>query len=144
MASLRELFSVTASRNLAAGPTTVMSSGGIGSGPTDCRIMLKFAGLDGSGGDFTFTVRVGGFTIQPAGQVVEFGVQVNSKIPSHAFTVYNFETVEVDVTSPNAADNAVTVTATLEDVSPLQSKVKGRGIDVTGDENVIVQGFAKE
>ena len=69
--------------------------------------------LDGSGGTFELTLEVGGQTVQPDPQLIQFSTAVRAMTFTHVFTLYDGDTAEFKVKSPNAGDTDVTVTASL-------------------------------
>jgi len=69
--------------------------------------------LDGSGGIFELTITVGGQTVQPSPQYMDFGSEVRAAIWTSQFPVLANEAVVLQVKSPNAADSDVDVTAYL-------------------------------
>ena len=74
--------------------------------------------IDGSGGDFEFVVTVGGQTIQPSPQIINFGTEIRSAAWTTVFPVPANEEVILKIKSPNAADSDVDTTAYLYDVFP--------------------------
>ena len=69
--------------------------------------------LDGSGGIFELTITVGGQTVQPNPQYMDFGTEVRAAIWTSQFPVLANEAVVLKIKSPNAADADVDVTAYL-------------------------------
>ena len=77
--------------------------------------------LDGTGGAFEFVMTIGGQAIQPSPQIAIFGTEVRASIWTSQFLVPTGEVVIIQVTSPNAADTTVDVTAYLYDVFPVNT-----------------------
>jgi len=73
--------------------------------------------LDGTGGDFSLTITVGGQTIQPDPQEVTFSTAVRSSVWTTQFPVPANTEVILRVLSPNGADTDVDVTAYLYEVT---------------------------
>lgn len=73
--------------------------------------------LDGAGGNFELVVTVGGQTVQPSPQMINFGTEIRSGIWTTVFPVPANQEVILSIESPNAADNDVDTTAYLFDVS---------------------------
>lgn len=69
--------------------------------------------LDGSGGTFELTLEIGGQTVQPEPQLIYFSADVRAMTFTEQFTLYDGDTVNFKVKSPNAADTDVTVKACL-------------------------------
>ena len=77
--------------------------------------------LDGTGGAFEFVMTIGGQTVQPSPQIAIFGTEVRASIWTSQFLVPTGEAVIIQVTSPNAADTTIDVTAYLYDVFPVNT-----------------------
>lgn len=73
--------------------------------------------LDGSGGNFEFTVSVDGQIVQPNPQVVNFDTSVRAAVWTTPFPVPANTVVLLRVKSPNAADSDVDITAFLYEVA---------------------------
>ena len=82
--------------------------------------------LDGSGGDFEFTVTIGGYTIQPPAQIITFSTEVRAGVYIKPFVVPENMAVIFRVKSPNAGDNDVDVTAYLYQVESDGKVIKGQ------------------
>ena len=76
--------------------------------------------LDGTGGDFSLVITVGGQTVQPSPQTVTFGTEIRSSIWTTPFPVPANQAVIMRVLSPNAGDSDVTVTAYLYQVDAVE------------------------
>jgi len=72
--------------------------------------------LDGTGGNFSLVITVGGQTIEPSPQTVTFSTAVRAAVWTTVFPVPANKEVILRVLSPNAADSDVDVTAYLYDV----------------------------
>lgn len=88
-----------------------------------CQGLVKLGdgakNLDGSGGNFQAVVTVGGNTLQPAPQVVNFGTAVRAALMTAPFLVPANDAVTLAVKSPNGADTDVDATAYLYEVAPV-------------------------
>ena len=73
--------------------------------------------LSGAGGNFECVITVGGQTVQPSPQIINFGTEVRSAIWTVSFGCVANDEVIIKVKSPNAADSDVDVTAYLYDLS---------------------------
>ena len=87
-----------------------------------CQALLKIGDgakdLDGTGGNFTIGITIGGVNVQPYPETVAFtAANVRTCWCSEEFTVPANEAVTVTLTSPNGADTDVDVTAYLYDVN---------------------------
>lgn len=86
-----------------------------------CKGFIKFGDgskdLDGSGGTFELSITVGGQTIEPDPQEMEFSTAVRTGVWTTTFPVPANAEVVLKVKSPNGADTDVDVTAYLYDVS---------------------------
>lgn len=95
-----------------------------------CRGHIKLGdgskNLDGSGGDFEFTISIGGQTIQPNPQTITFGTEVRSAVWTVDFMVPANEEVILKVKSPNA-DVDVDVTAYLYDIGVSAQEIADAG-----------------
>lgn len=136
---MRQLDSENADRNLTS-LVTVLTHTPDASVPTLCQGLI-FLGdgtknLDGTGGEFEVTVTVGGQTLQPNPQVIEFDTAVRATIFTTAFPVPANAQVIMRVLSPNGADTDVDVTAYLYEVSSLQPATLGRQAGVESDGHV--------
>ena len=69
--------------------------------------------LDGSGGLFELSITVGGRTVQPSPQYMDFGAEAYAITWTSQFPVCANESVILKLKSPNAADTDVTVVARL-------------------------------
>src|SRR3990167_2914882 len=96
---------------------TVLTHTPNASADTICQGYVAFGdgvkNLDGTGGDFEFTITVGGQTIQPDPQVITFSTAVRSGAYTVFFHVPANAQVILRVKSPNVADTDVDVTAYL-------------------------------
>ena len=72
--------------------------------------------LDGSGGIFELTLKVGAHRIQPAPQQYEFGISPQASVKTNDFIVPAGQVVKVYIESPNPADTNVYVTAYLFEI----------------------------
>ncbi len=81
-------------------------------------ITLGSAGdpLTAAGGFFEFVMTVGGQTVQPSPEIVNFGTQARASVWTGVFPVPENQQVVISVTSPNA--DTADITAYLYDVSP--------------------------
>jgi hypothetical protein len=79
--------------------------------------------LDGSGGDFELTLEVSGQTVQPDPQLINFSTAVRAMTFTEQFTLYDGDTVNFKVLSPNAADTDVTVKACLIETGSHDTRV---------------------
>ncbi|HEC61776.1 MAG TPA: hypothetical protein ENI27_05920 [bacterium] len=75
--------------------------------------------LDGTGGSFQFTITVGGQTVEPDPQRVQFSTAVRAAAWTGQFVVPANKEVVWKILSPNGGDTDVDVTAYLFDVSPI-------------------------
>ena len=78
--------------------------------------------LDGTGGDFEFSIKIGSQFMQPEPQTVTFSTDDRAVIVSSQFPVPANTQVIVSVKSPNAADTDVDVTAYLYAVDDVNVK----------------------
>lgn len=69
--------------------------------------------LDGSGGLFEFDILIGGNTVQPSGQQIQFSGATRASVWTEAFPVPEGAEVILKIKSPNAADSDVDVSAYL-------------------------------
>lgn len=85
-----------------------------------CQAYIAFGDgtkdLDGTGGNFELVITVGGQTVQPSPQMINFGTEIRSGIWSTIFPVPSNQEVILRIKSPNGADTDVDVTAYLFDV----------------------------
>lgn len=72
--------------------------------------------LDGSGGNFEFTMELGNQTNQPDPQIIYFSTATRASVFTEQFPLYMNETVVIKVKSPNAADSDVYVHACILEV----------------------------
>jgi hypothetical protein len=121
---LTEVHTENANFNLAT-IKTVLTSTPDALFPMECRGHIVLGDgvddLDGSGGNFEFTISVGGKIIQPDPQIIAFSSADES-------AVFTGEEVLLRVKSPNAGDTDVDVTATLYDVSDTWINKNKRGL----------------
>jgi len=107
---------------------TVLTDTPDASNPMICQGLVLFGDgakdLDGTGGTFELVITVGGQTVQPSPQEVEFGTEVRSSVWTTPFPVPANMEVIMRVKSPNAGDNDVDVTAYLYDISAHPSLVQ--------------------
>ena len=86
-----------------------------------CQALVFLGGggnvLDGTGGNFEFTITIAGYTVQPAPQVIVFGTETTASVWTSPFPVEANSEVIIKVLSPNAADTTVNTEAFLYDVS---------------------------
>jgi hypothetical protein len=112
---MQVLSTTTANRNLFAGATCYTGTPDANNARL-CFAMIKFGNgtndLDGSGGTFNIVVSVGGQRWQ-ADEDYLFGNSLRAAIQTFAFLVPANNTLTIDVTSPNAADTAVSVSVVL-------------------------------
>jgi len=117
---------------------TVLTDTPDASNPMICQGYVAFGdgvkNLDGTGGDFSLVVTVGGQTVQPSPQTVTFGTEVRSAVWTTPFPVPANTAVVMSVTSPNAADSDVDVTAYLYDAMPA-----AQAVNIDHDSTVIIQ-----
>lgn len=82
-----------------------------------CYVSIKLGDgtkdLDGSGGEFSVQIDVGGQTLIGGPDAQTLGTAPRATITTTPFVVLAGETVTVTVTSPNAADTDVDVTASI-------------------------------
>ena len=85
--------------------------------PMMCMGLIKLGDgakdLDGSGGLFEFDILIDGNTVQPSGQQIQFSGATQTSVWTEAFPVPAGAEVILRVTSPNAADSDVDVSAYL-------------------------------
>jgi hypothetical protein len=72
--------------------------------------------LDGSGGNFEFTMELGSQVNQPEPQIIYFSTDTQASVFTEQFPLYRNETVVIKVKSPNAADTDVYVHACIIEV----------------------------
>jgi len=100
---------------------TVLTDTPNASKATLCQGLIMFGdgskNLDGTGGDLELTVTVGGQTVQPDPQTVEFSTAVRSAVWTTIFPVPANAAVLLRAKSPNVADTDVDVTAYLYEVT---------------------------
>lgn len=72
--------------------------------------------LDGSGGDFEFTLQFGSQVNQPNPQIIYFSTATRTSVFTEQFPLYTGETVYVKIKSPNAGDTDVNVRVCLVEV----------------------------
>jgi hypothetical protein len=117
-----QLNTENADRNLTS-LVTVLTHTPDASNPVLCQGLVVLGdgtkNLDGTGGDFSLVITVGGQTIQPSPQVVTFGTEVRSAVWTTPFPVPANAEVILRVLSPNGADTDVDVTAYLFDLETL-------------------------
>lgn len=105
-----------ADRNLAAG-ATVLSTTPDASNPRLVYALIKLGdgtkNLDGTGGVFVVTMTVGGNSLRGGSESYVCGTAVRSALQTSATFVPAGQAVTISVTSPNAADTDVDVTAYL-------------------------------
>lgn len=90
--------------------------------------------LDGTGGDFTLKIEIGGVIFDGATQTKSISPTTRTRFQSIPVLVPANTALTVKITSPNAADTDVSTTVTLYDVAPLQPSVIGQEQVVqTGD-----------
>lgn len=86
-----------------------------------CQGLVAFGNgvndLDGTGGDFEFTLAFGGVPVQPDPQLLYFGEVETARTFTEQFPLPVGVTVTFKVKSPNAADSNVWVNACLYEVS---------------------------
>jgi hypothetical protein len=98
--------------------------------------------LDGTGGNFTYVITIGGQTVQPAPVTLAFGTEVRSSFWTDVFPVPANEAVVITLTSPNAGDSDVDVTSYLFEVAPLifgtdnMAKISADAQDLSGSLDV--------
>lgn len=123
---LQVLKTQNADCNLYAGATVLSHTVVTGS---LVQIVLRLGdgtkNLCGTGGDYTVVVTVGGQTIQPSPALWNFSTAVRSSIILPPMSVGAGLAVTVAVTSPNAADTDVDVTAVLNDIQPVLGDASG-------------------
>jgi len=73
--------------------------------------------LDGTGGDFSLVITVGGQTVEPSPQTITFSTAVRGMVWTTPFPVVASDEVIMRVLSPNAADTDVDCTAYLYDTT---------------------------
>ncbi|MCP4568387.1 MAG: hypothetical protein GY841_12490 [FCB group bacterium] len=96
--------------------------------------------LDGTGGDFSLVITVGGQTVQPSPQTVTFSTAVRGMIWTTPFPIVAGDEVIMRVLSPNAADTDVDCTAYLYDTTYAQPDAiagAASGIAIVGSEMVV-------
>lgn len=122
---LVELDSENADRDLTS-LVTVLTHTPDASNITMCQGLIALGDgtkdLDGSGGDFELVVTIGGQTIQPSPQIMNFGTEVRSSVLTMEFPVPANNEVIMRVKSPNAADTDVDVTAILYEIDTAASE----------------------
>ena len=72
--------------------------------------------LDGTGGEFEFTMLLGSQTVQPDPQLIWFSTATRAAVFTEQFPLYIGETVTLKIKSPNAADTDVNVHACIVEV----------------------------
>ena len=114
-----QLDTENADRDLTS-QVTVLTHTPNASNPMLCQGMVYFGdgskNLDGSGGAFELVVTVGGQTVQPSPQVIDFGTEARATAMTASFPVPANAEVVLKATSPNGADTDVDVTAYLYQV----------------------------
>ena len=117
-----QIDSENADRNLTSQVTVLTHTPSV-SAPMLCVGYVKLGdgskNLSATGGDFELTVTVGGNTIQPDPQIVDFSTAVRSGVWTTFFPVAASAEVILKVKSPNGADTDVDTTATLYQIDPL-------------------------
>lgn len=130
---LTQLDSENADRDITS-LITVLTDTPDAASPMLCQALVVLGDgakdLDGTGGGFELTITVGGQTIEPNPQTVEFSTALRTSIWSSQFPVPSNTEVVVRVLSPNVADSDVDVTAYLYDVhdatnAVIQSQLSG-------------------
>ena len=76
--------------------------------------------LDGTGGYFELVITVGGQTVEPSPQLIECSTATRVAFWTSPFPVPAGDEVIIKLTSPNAADTDVDVTASLYDCDPAE------------------------
>ena len=119
-----QLDTENADLDLASG-ATVITDTPHATKDTLCQAYIKLGdgtkNLDGTGGNFTYTIVVGGQTVQASPKTVVFSTAVRSSFWTEIFPVLANEEVVISLTSPNAADSDVDVTAYLFDLCTITS-----------------------
>ena len=96
---------------------TVLTDTPDASSPTLCQGIIYLGDgvkdLDGTGGVHDIVITVGGQTVQPSPQRINFGTAVRSAIRTATFPVPANTEVIIKILSPNGADTDVDVTAYL-------------------------------
>ena len=117
--AIAQLDTENADRNLTSIVTVLTDTPSVAD-PILCQGLIMLGdgtkNLDGTGGNFEFTVSVGGQIVQPNPQVVNFDTSVRAGVWTGVFPVPANQEVLLRVKSPNAADTDVDVTAYLYDV----------------------------
>lgn len=120
--NISQLDTENADRNLTSIVTVLTDTPDV-SNPVMCQGLVYFGDgskdLDGTGGFFELTITVGGQTVQPGPQVINFGTAARSSVWTSQFPVPASAEVVLRAKSPNAADTDVDVTAYLYDVFPV-------------------------
>ena len=88
-----------------------------------CQIVSHFGDgsndLDGTGGDFEFTLQFGEQVNQPDPQLVRFGTAERTSVFTEQFVLPKNETVTAKVKSPNSADTSVWTHCCIYEVSDI-------------------------
>ena len=102
---------------------TVLTHTPDASNPMLCQAYIELGyapkTLDGTGGLFEFVMTIGGQTVQPSPEIVNFGTEVRASIWTSQFLAPENTVVILRVKSPNGADTDVEVQAYLYDVFPV-------------------------
>jgi len=116
--ALHQLDTENADRNITSLITVLTDSPAV-SGM--CVGLIKFGdgtkNLNGTGGDFSLVITVGGQTVQPSPQTITFSTAVRASVWTTPFPVVAGDQVIIRVLSPNAADSDVDITAYLYDMT---------------------------
>jgi len=131
------LDSENADRDIKTAAITVLTHTPSATHSLSCAAYIEFGDgakdLDGTGGDFELTITVGGQTIEPNPQVIEFSTAIRTAVWTLAFPVPANSEVIIQVLSPNGADGDVDVTAYLYDMAATTTPVSIA--DTTGNWN---------
>ena len=77
--------------------------------------------LDGSGGIFELTLKIGNQNVQPAPQPYQFGTSPRASIKTNTIVIPANQEVKAYIRSPNAADTNIAVKAYLFEIILLDS-----------------------
>jgi len=92
---------------------------------TQCQVYIELGdgtnNLDGTGGTFELTLRIGSQNVQPAPQPYDFGTSLRAAAKTNIIIIPKGQEVKAYIKSPNAADTNVAVKAYLFEIPLLDS-----------------------
>ena len=141
--AITQLDTENADRNITS-IITVLTDTPNASLPKQCQGLIMLGdgakNLDGTGGNFEFTVSIDGQIVQPSPQVVNFDTSGRAAVWTGVFPVPANVEVLLRVKSPNAADTDVDVTAFLYDVGLTAANINTEVADVLKVDTVTLPG----